>query len=219
MALVNNGRNDVAEQPPELNEQRLWRECKNAEMPDLLTLNPAPHLGLELPSQILSLNHPVCGLVIAKGAPRHLEVQGLAAGGMTLRRHRRKDRLGRHQRLVVADSGAEPDDVRCALFVNAGDDRNPSFMLGLHSYKDRFGMIGDGVEIDELMVPRAHQHEVLEPARKQGRSDRIAARAAFHVRDNVRDEAEDPILPAGDEVANQIAVASAILAAACRAGP
>jgi hypothetical protein len=219
MALVNDGRNDVAEQSAEFNEQRLWCEGKNAEMPDLLTLNAASYLDLELPSQILPLNRPVSGLIIAKGASHHLEVQGLVAGGMTLRRHRREDRLRRHQRLVIADGGAEPDDVRCAVFVDAGDDRNPCFMFGFHGQKDRFGMIGDGIKINELVVPRAHQHEVLEASGKLRRPDRIAARAAFDVSDDVRDEAEYPVLAAGDEVANQIGVTSAVLAASRRAGP
>jgi hypothetical protein len=61
---------------------------------------------------------------------------------MTLRRHRGKNRLRQYQRLVVTDGGAKPDDVRCAVFVNAGDDRDPSFMLGLHGQKNKFGMIG-----------------------------------------------------------------------------
>jgi hypothetical protein len=69
MALVNNGRNDVAEQSAELNEQGLRRECENAEMPDLLPLNPASHLSLELSFQIFPLNRPVGRLVIPKGAP------------------------------------------------------------------------------------------------------------------------------------------------------
>jgi hypothetical protein len=80
-------------------------------------------------------------------------------------------------------------------------------------------MIGNGIEIDELMVPRAHQHEILEAAGKSGRSDRIATRAALDVRDDVRDEAEYSILAAGDEVANQIGVASSVLTAARGAGP
>ena len=44
------------------------------------------------------------------------------------------------------------------VFVNAGDNRDPSFMLGFHGQENVFGMIGDSIEIDELMVPRAHQH-------------------------------------------------------------
>jgi len=219
MALMNDGRNDVAEQSSELNEQRLWSEGKNAKMPDLLTLNAASYLGFELPSQILPLNRPVGGFVIAEGASHHLEVQGLIAGGMTLRRHCRKDRLRRHQRLVLAYGGTEPDDVRCAVFVDAGDNRNSCFMFGFHGYKDRFGMIDDGIEIDELMVPRAHQHEVLKVADKLRRPHRIAARAAFEVSDDVGDEAKNPVMAAGDEVANQIGVASAVLAAARCAGP
>ena len=168
MALMNGGRNDVAEQPAELYEQRLRRERKNAEVPNLLALNATPNLGLELPSQILPLNRPIGWLIVAKGASHHLEVQGLAAGRMTLWRHRRKDSLSRYQRLVVADGGAEPDDVRCALFVDAGQDRDPSLMLRLHGQKDGLGMISDGIEIDELVVSGAHQHEVLEAAAKSG---------------------------------------------------
>ena len=52
-------------------------------MSDLLTLNAASYFGIELTSQILSLKRPIGGLVIAKGASHHLEVEGLAVGGMT----------------------------------------------------------------------------------------------------------------------------------------
>ena len=118
-------------------------------MSDLLTLNAASYFDIELTSQILSLKRPIGGLVIAKGASHHLEVEGLAVGGMTFRWHRGEDRLGRHERFVIADAGAEPDDVRCPVFVNAGDKRDPSFMLGFHGRENGFGMIGDSIEIDE----------------------------------------------------------------------
>jgi hypothetical protein len=54
--------------------------------------------------------------------------------------------------------------------VNAGDNRDPSFMLGFHGQENGFGMIGDSIEIDEprtdgieLMVDRATLRSVVWP--------------------------------------------------------
>jgi hypothetical protein len=58
------------------------------------------------------------------------------------------------------------------------------------------------IDIDELVMPRAHQHQVLERLRQQWRPLGIAARPVGAVSDNVSDKAESPILAAGDEVAD-----------------
>jgi len=54
------------------------------------------------------------------------------------------------------------------VFVNAGDNRDPSFMLGFHGQENGFGMIGDSIEIDEphtddieLIVDRATLRSVV----------------------------------------------------------
>lgn len=80
-------------------------------------------------------------------------------------------------------------------------------------------MICDGIEINELMMPRAHQYQILETASKLRRPNRISARTAFNISNDVRDEAEESVLATGYEIANQIGIATAILTTPRRARP
>lgn len=77
-------------------------------------------------------------------------------------------------------------------------------------------MVRDGIGINKLMMPCAHQCEIREVMGKLGRSNGIAMRTAFNVSNDVRNEAKDSILATSDEIANEISVAAVILATTYR---
>lgn len=56
---MNRDWNDVSEKMAEFHEQRLWRQRKDAELPDFLLLDPFLHLAGEKPPQIVLLDRPV----------------------------------------------------------------------------------------------------------------------------------------------------------------
>src|SRR4029078_2628669 len=68
-------------------------------------------------------------------------------------------------------------------------------------------------------MARAHQHEILKVAGKEGRPGSVTPRPALDIRNDVRDEAKDSVLATGDKIADQISVASTVLAAARDARP
>jgi hypothetical protein len=59
VSLVDRDRNNVSEKMAELDKERLRRQRKDAELPDLFLLDPLLHLSSEDPSQIALLDRPV----------------------------------------------------------------------------------------------------------------------------------------------------------------
>ena len=136
-----------------------------------------------------------------------------------VRRHGGEDGLGRDQSLVLADVGPEPDDVRSAILVDRGDHADAALMLGLHRQQYWLEVGRDVDDIDQLVMTRAHQHQVLERTGQLRRARRIAAWPIDAVSDDMGDEAEGRVLPTRDEVADEILVAAAILASAAGSRP
>lgn len=219
VSLTDCGRDDVAEESAQFDQKWLGGESEDTQVSDLLAFNSAAQLRLELAPEVLTLKRPVGRLIVAECASNHFEIQGLSACRMMIGGHRGEDRLRRHQRLVVTDAGRESHDMGRPVFINACDRRDPRFMLRLHSEKNRLRMVGDGLDIDQLVVTRAHEHEVAQASRKLGRSDRIAAGTSFDVCNDMRNEAEDAVLAAGDQVADQIRIASPVLTSTTRPRP
>ena len=219
MALAHGGRDNVAEQTAELDQQGLRRQREDAEMAHLLPLYPPADLGLELPAQVVALEDPVGGLVVLVGAPDELQVDRLTAGRMVVGRHGREDGLGRNQGFVFADVGPEADDVRRAVFVDRGHDLDPALVLGLHGQEHGLRVAIDIHHIDELVMFGAHQHQVLERPRQLRRAHGVAARVVNTVADNMGDEAEGRVFAPGDQVADLIFIAASVLAASAGASP
>lgn len=80
-------------------------------------------------------------------------------------------------------------------------------------------MIREIIDVYALMVLRTEQHEIAQVLGERGRANRVAARAVGTVGDNVRDEAELPVLAAGDQVTDEFLVAPAVFAAPGSLGP
>jgi hypothetical protein len=121
--------------------------------------------------------------------------------------------------IPLSDIRREPEDVRGALLRHSRHNGDPILMLRLHLKQDGLRMIREIVDVHALMVLRTEQHEITQVLGERGRPNRIAARAVGAVGDNVRDEAELPILAPGDQIADQLLVAPTVFAAPGSLGP
>ena len=109
--------------------------------------------------------------------------------------------------------------MRGALLRHSRHDGDAVLVLSLHLKQDGLGMIREIIDVYALMVLRTEQHEIAQVLGERGRANRIAARAVGTVCDNVRDEAELPVLAAGDQVADEFLVAPAVFAVPGSLGP
>ena len=188
-------------------------------MTNLLPLYTTTNPDGELSPQICLLSVPKRGLVILIRVAEKLEINCLIACGMVVGRHCSEDRLRGDESFIVSDAGAKANDVRGAFLINGCNGGDARFVLALHANQLRFRVVWKCVDVDEFVVLGAQQHEVLQVLREKRRTDGIASGTVWHICDNVRDEAEFCVPVARHEIPDEIIVATAVLAAACRSCP
>lgn len=104
-------------------------------------------------------------------------------------------------------------------WVHPRHDGDAILMLRLHLEKNVFRMIRQIIDVHALVVLCAGQHQVVQVSGERWRTNGIAAWPVCTVGHDMRDEAKLSILTAGDQVTDEILVASAILAASPSLGP
>ena len=121
--------------------------------------------------------------------------------------------------IVSADIRGIPQDVGGTVLVDPGHHLDAVFVRGFHRKQPFFGMPGDVVDIDELVMNVTEQHQIIDVVRQLRRPDRVAARAVGRVGDDMRDEPEIPVLGPRNQIANQVLVAARVLTSASGIGP
>ena len=169
-------RGNVGEEPPELDEQRLWCQGEEGEVAEVADVEAIADLTIELPAEIGDLELPIFDLVIAVIDAVHVEGDRLALGGIARRQHRRLGTIEVDRVIVLADPGAVKDDMARPIFIDLGDRLNPRLVPALHVEEDRRGVAADGLPVDQPVVRVAHQHEVGNVVGEERRAKRIAAR-------------------------------------------
>ena len=89
--LMDRDGHDITQQAPELDQQRLRCQSKDAQVPDLLTLDPPPHLSFELTAEVFSLETPIGFFVISVGTSKQFEVDRLPICRMAIGWHGGED--------------------------------------------------------------------------------------------------------------------------------
>ena len=118
MTLMDRHRHDIAQKPTQLDEERLWCQREDTQVPDFLTLDAPPDPIRKQAAKVLGLQPPVTFFVIAPGEIEQFEIDGLGRSRVPIGRHRREYRLSGNQRLVLADTGAETNHVGSAILVD-----------------------------------------------------------------------------------------------------
>ena len=106
----------------------------------------------------------------------------------------------RNEGLVGADVGREPEHVRRPVGHDAGHEQHPSLVLGLHREQVVFRVVFLRVDVDQLMMASARQHEIGDVAGQRGCAFRIVPRASLapafrDIADHVRPIAEPAVRP------------------------
>ena len=112
---------------------------------------------------------------------------------------------------MAADVGSIAQNVGGAIVVDAGHDFDALFMGGLHRQQALFRVVVDSIDVDQLVMDVAEQHQIADVVGEQRRTNRVAARSRRRVGDDVRHEAEIFVFGTGDKVPDQGFVASRIL--------
>lgn len=159
---MNRHRDNVPKKMTEFDEKRLRRQRKDAELPNLLLLDPLLHLSGEDAPEIVLLDRPVRLFMIGIVASDQLDIDRAAFGGMTIGRHGHEDRPYRDKGVPLTDIGRKPEHVRSALLSHSGHNGDPILMLRLHLEKDAFGMIREIIDVHALVVLCAEQHQVVQ---------------------------------------------------------
>src|SRR5262249_25017946 len=136
------------------------------------------YAGCELPLEILTMETPKLRLVIAVGAAEQLDVERAPAfRRIVLRQHGGANEVIGYRRLMVADLGRETKNVGGAVFRNVSDDVDAAFMRRLHHKEPVLGMLVDLIDVNQLVMHMAHQHQIGDLIANEGRTNSVATRA------------------------------------------